>query len=519
MREKKNQFFKFIVLLSFCFLFTACSKEASKPGETKPKAESQSDSPAVESSTVTENGQSTSGSPEGMDGFRLVNKQWTGDFDGMVKRRLIRVLTTYSKTNFFVDLGTQRGVVYEVFHRYEEELNKKLNNKNIRVHVVFIPVAHDELIPALLEGKGDVIAAGKLVNEWRKERVDFTNPTMTHVSSVVVTGPGAPPIHSLKDLAGKELYLRPSTVSQQSVDQFNAMLAKDGLPPVKINAAPEVLADEDILEMVNAGLVPITICHGFIADFWSQIFSNLTVHKDVAVKEEGEIAWMIRKNSPQLMAELNAFITQYPEGSLQRNILLKKYLKDVKFAKGATSKKEMEKFQKAVNFIREYSTKYDLDYLLMAAQGYQESTLDQNKKSPVGAIGVMQVMPGTGKDMKVGDIRQLEPNVHAGVKYIRFMMNQYYANEPMDQLSKALFTFASYNAGPARIKSLREKAAQRNYDPNKWFNNVEIIAAESIGRETVQYVSNIYKYYLAYKMLVEQQEVRKKAKAAVASKP
>jgi membrane-bound lytic murein transglycosylase MltF len=223
---------------------------------------------------------------------------------------------------------------------------------------------------------------------------------------------------------------------------------------------------------------------------------------------------MVRKNSPRVLARLNAFIARYPEGSKERNILLQKYLKDAKYTKEVTSNREAAKFQRVVQYLRKYSDKYDLDYLLMGAQGYQESTLDPDKRSPVGAIGVMQVMPATGKDMNVGDIRQVEANIHAGVKYMRFMMNQYYAKEPMDDLNKGLFTFASYNAGPARIRQLRERAAKRGLDPNKWFNNVEVVAAESIGRETVQYVSNIYKYYLAYKMLTEQREAREKAKRA-----
>jgi membrane-bound lytic murein transglycosylase MltF len=221
---------------------------------------------------------------------------------------------------------------------------------------------------------------------------------------------------------------------------------------------------------------------------------------------------MVRKNSPKLLAELNAFIAKYPEGSLQRNVLLQKYLKSVKYAKAATSKEDISRFNHTVEFLRKYSDQYKLDYLLMAAQGYQESGLEQNRKSPVGAIGVMQVMPATGAEMKVGDISRLDANIHAGVKYIRFMIDRYYADEPMDRLNKGLFTFASYNAGPARIQGLRERAAKRGLDPNKWFNNVEIIAAESIGRETVQYVSNIYKYYLAYTMLTEQQQARSKAK-------
>lgn len=314
------------------------------------------------------------------------------------------------------------------------------------------------------------------------------------------------------------MYLRSSETTPQGVERFNAELARKRLPPVKILPAPEVLADEDILEMVNAGLVKTTIAFDYIAEFWQQVFPKLVLNRGAAVKTDGQIAMMVRKNSPQLKAELNAFLARYPEGSQQRNVLLQKYLKNVKYAKEATSKTERAKLERTVAVFRKYGEKYSLDYLLMMAQGYQESQLDQNAKSQVGAIGVMQVMPATGKELKVGDVTELEPNIHAGVKYIRFMMDQYYAKEPMDRLNKGLFTFASYNAGPGRISQLRKRAAGRGLDPNKWFNNVEVLAAESIGRETVQYVANIYKYYLAYQMLMGEQEQRLKARQEAAGK-
>jgi membrane-bound lytic murein transglycosylase MltF len=149
----------------------------------------------------------------------------------------------------------------------------------------------------------------------------------------------------------------------------------------------------------------------------------------------------------------------------------------------------------------------------MAAQGYQESTLDQGVKSPVGAIGVMQVMPPTGKELNVGDITEVDANIHAGVKYMRFMMDQYFKDEPMDNLNKGLMTFAAYNAGPGRVRQLRRETAQRGLDPNVWFGNVERVASERIGRETVTYVSNIYKYYVAYRLLSTQQERKAAAKA------
>jgi len=195
----------------------------------------------------------------------------------------------------------------------------------------------------------------------------------------------------------------------------------------------------------------------------------------------------------------------------------KRYLDSTKFAKTATSVDSQRKFEELAGFFRKYGDDYDLDYLLMAAQAYQESQLDHDRKSRVGAVGVMQVMPATGREMQVGDIRQLEPTIHAGVKYIRFMMDQYFQDEPMDRLDKELFTFASYDAGPGRLRQLRREAAKRGLDPNVWFGNVEQIVSERIGRETATSVSNIYKYYVADKLVTEERERRSVAKEALQS--
>jgi len=200
-------------------------------------------------------------------------------------------------------------------------------------------------------------------------------------------------------------------------------------------------------------------------------------------------------------------------------VLFQKYLKSTKFVKNAAADAEKRRFLETVQFFKTYSDKYDMDYLLMAAQGFQESQLNQSVKSKVGAVGVMQVMPATGQELKVGDVSQLEPNVHAGVKYMRFMIDQYFEKEPMDRMNKALFAFAAYNAGPARIQSLRKEAAKRGLDPNQWFNNVEVVASEKIGRETVTYVANIYKYYVAYKLITEADAERRKERESVKAAP
>jgi membrane-bound lytic murein transglycosylase MltF len=159
---------------------------------------------------------------------------------------------------------------------------------------------------------------------------------------------------------------------------------------------------------------------------------------------------------------------------------------------------------------RKYGAQYNMDWMMMAAQGYQESRLDQNARSQVGAIGVMQVMPATGQELKVGDIRQIEPNIHAGILFVRTVVDRYYAGEPMDDVNKVLFAFAAYNAGPGRIRQLRREASDRGLDPNVWFNNVERIASERIGRETVTYVANIYKYYVSY-LLIQGEYLQRRA--------
>ena len=267
--------------------------------------------------------------------------------------------------------------------------------------------------------------------------------------------------------------------------------------------------------MVNAGLVPITITDDYLAQFWKKVFTGLTVHADVAVRSGGELAVAVRKENPRLLKAVNTWIRKHGKGDAFRNTIERRYLDDVKYAKSAASEAERKKFMAVVDLFRKYGAQYHVDYLLMAAQGYQESTLDQNVKSPVGAIGVMQVMPATGKDLKVGDITEIEANIHAGVKYMRFMMDQYYKDDPMDDVNKMLMTFASYNAGPGRIRQLRREAEKQGLDPNVWIGNVERVASARIGRETVTYVSNIYKYYIAYKLVMDHVERRDAAKAHV----
>jgi membrane-bound lytic murein transglycosylase MltF len=450
---------------------------------------------------------------------KTIMQSWEGDLDQMVQRRIVRVLVVPSKTFYFNDKGTQRGITYDAFQLVEQELQKRIDQdkkpkrKHLNVKFFYVPVGRDEILTALAEGKGDIAAANLTITPSRREIVDFAEPVLNDAREVVLTGPASPALSTLDDLAGKAVFVRKSSSYYEHLVALNTRFAAEQKPLIKLQEAPEELENEDLIEMLNAGLVSILVVDQHIADFWKKVFTKIVVHDTMAVHTGGQIAWAIRKDSPQLKAFLDSVVVAATSGRLekQREQILARYLKRLTYVKNAASDAERKKFLSVVELFHKYGDRYDVDWLLMAAQGYQESKLDQQARSHVGAIGVMQVMPATGKDLNVGDITELDPNIHAGVKYMRFMIDRYYENEPMTQLDKALFTFASYNAGPRRVAQLRKEAAKRGYDPNVWFHNVEYIAEERIGSETVTYVSNIFKYYVTYRLIAETLEKRREA--------
>jgi membrane-bound lytic murein transglycosylase MltF len=496
---------------------TACGHKTERRETTaQPATQSTSPSSAAADGPIPNTPSPFDGLPDTV--RQMMDKPFTGDYRVMVARRLIRVGVTFNRTHYFIDKGQQRGLTYESVKLFEDEVNAREKTRNLKINLAFVPLPRDMLYAALADGKVDLVAAMVTVTPDRAKLVAFSKPTRTNVNQVVVTGPGAPPIMTSDDLSGQQVFVRKTSLYHDTLVALNERLKAARRPPVLIQDAPEVFEDDDILEMVNAGLVHATVVDDYLANFWARVFTKLTVHNDVPLRRGGTLAIAMRKNNPQLKEVLDAWIQKHGPGDPFRNTIERRYLENVKFATNAASEAEQRKFQDVATMFKKYSAQYDLDYLLMAAQGYQESTLDQSARNPSGAIGVMQVLPRTAQELNVGDITQIEPNIHAGVKYIRFMMDQYYANEPMDALNKELFTFASYNAGPGRIRQLRRETADRGLDPNVWFGNVERVASERIGRETVQYVSNIYKYYVAYRLIAGQMSARDAAKTQLRAK-
>ena len=438
----------------------------------------------------------------------------TDDLAGMVKRRNIRALVMMNPIGFFYENGTPHGVNYEALRDFEIFVNEKLKTGALRVEVTFIPVRANQLEEALQRGTGDLIAFALVITPERQQQVAFTIPIEKDVKQVIVTGPTFGTWTGLDSLSGKAVYINPLSVNEQNLRHMNETLQRAGRAPIIIKAADKRLLDDDLLQMVNAGLLPATVTTQRRAKLWASVLPHLVPHPELLIATGEQTAWAVRKNNPDLKQLLDEFIAPRALGTSFGNTLLRRYLENIKWVQGATSEQEIKKFRTLSALFQKYATQYGFDYRLLMAQGFQESMLEQGKRSPGGAVGIMQVKPkyAAAPPINIADVSTAEGNIHAGVKMLRNIENQYFNDPEMDPLDRSFFAFASYNAGPNRIEKLREQARREGLDANQWFDNVELVAAREIGQVTVTYVRNVYKYYVAYKLATEPVQNQQEAK-------
>ena len=442
--------------------------------------------------------------------FRVIWEPWRGDYDGMVERRIIRAVVPYGGYQFYYVDGLPKGATYDLLQRLESYVNNELGRRNIKVYVVVIPVSRDELIPALLNGHADLVAGDLTITPERSELVRFARPMLKDIDEIIVTGPGAPPVDTLDDLAGEEIVVRESSSYFEHLQALLADFEARALEPPDVHLADEILEAEDLLEMVNGGMIGITVMDDYKAEFWADVFPNIVVRDDLVINEGGSIAWAMRKDSPQFAATIKGFLKKYGEGTLVGNDTYNRYLSSAVHVRCSHTRRALREMEDRIGVFQEYAGKYDFDWLMLAAQAFQESGLRQDRRSPAGAIGIMQIKPSTAADRNVGidDITTIDGNVHAGAKYMRFIADRYFADDDINDLNQWLFSLAAYNAGPAKINRYRREAADNGYDPNRWFDHVEIIAARRIGSETVTYVSNVFKYYVGYQITMHHGAIR-----------
>jgi membrane-bound lytic murein transglycosylase MltF len=435
--------------------------------------------------------------------FLGIGKPEFGDLDSMIARRRIRALVPYTHLYYAIDLKKRSGIAFEALNLFETALNKQLHLKPNYVRIIFIPVNRSQVIPLLRDGYADLAYAGITITEERKKLVDFSIPSITGLKEIIVGGPASPKLSSLADLAGREIYLYGGSSNESAAKKLSDSLVSKGLKPIIIKTLDPYLESEDILEMVNSGAIPFSAMVEDVARLWSNVMPGLVLYDKIPLATNISYGWVFRKESPKLKAAADEFLKQNAKGTLIGNTLYNKYVKNANLLPEIYSKTTYSKVNALKAPFLKYATRYQLDWLLLVAQGYQESGLNQELVSNRGAVGIMQVLPSTaaGKPFYIRNINKVDSNVHAGVKFMRYLIDKHFSDTGIDLLNRHLLALAAYNAGPARVAQLRKMAKEKGLNPNLWFDNVEIIAAQEIGQETVQYVSNIYKFYASYRAL------------------
>ncbi|MEM6673822.1 MAG: transglycosylase SLT domain-containing protein [Planctomycetota bacterium] len=432
-----------------------------------------------------------------------VSEPFTGDLDGMREREVIRVLVSYSRTNFFLADGQLRGFEVELFRELENELVADRPTGAPPLHFAFLPVSFDELLPSLLEGRGDVAAASLTATPERARTVSFTEPYLTDVDEIVVANANAPRIDAWEDLAGEDILVASGTSYEADLELINEDFAAAGLEPMHIVHGGRGIKTEDVLELVHAGAFRYTVCDRFAAELWAGVLDGLRPEPEVQLRVGGEIAWAVRPESVELKALLDDFARRNAKGTLIGNVLFKRYFGQTRWISNPLLDEDRSRLAPFRAAIERYAEEFGFDWRLIAAQAYQESRLDPNAVSRSGAVGLMQLLPATAKDMGVTDLKDPDRSLYAGVKYMGWLRKNFFDEPQLTAEAQVDFCLAAYNAGPSRVKRWREAAPERGLDPDVWFGNVELLALEDVGMQPVQYVGNINKYFVLYALTME----------------
>lgn len=425
----------------------------------------------------------------------------------MQQRRMIRVLVAPSRTNFFFDGQRWRGLEYELLKAFEQFINRGPRRQRYITHLVFMPIPFSGIIDGVAAGRGDIGASGLTITPSRQMLVDFTHPYLTNINEILVSNKNLPAPSHLEELAGKKVFVVRGSSYAAHLAQFNQALLLKGLPPINIIQTEPELEAEDLLELLNAGLIDYTVVDSHIAQLWARVLPNIRPQPDFIFHYGGKIAWAVRKDSPKLKAALNQFIDLHAKpGRLLGNVLYKRYFENARWIKQPLKRRTLRNFQCYKPWFELFGDFYDLSWSLVAAVAFVESGLNPKTRSHAGAVGLMQIKPSIARMFGIRHLKKPYYNIMAGSAYLAWLRDIYYSDPVYSVDDRINFTLAAYNAGPSKIRKLQREAQRAGLDPFKWFYNVELIARKRIGQETVNYVSQVRKTRTAIRMLYNLQQ-------------
>jgi membrane-bound lytic murein transglycosylase MltF len=437
-----------------------------------------------------------------------VGDRYPASLESVVEKRFLRVLTSQNAFDFYLHRGQRGGYQYEMVEAFTRFLNQRHapGRNELPIQFELIPVHSDQMIPLLLEGAADMIAARLTITPERAALVRFSRPYRS-VDELLVSHDRMPPLGAIEELGGRTVAVRASSSYHESLQSLDSAFQEAGLPPMDLVSVDESLETERILELVAARRFSYTVADSIVAKLALEAHPQLRIAEGVALRRDGKLAWATQTSAIGLAQEMNAFLERYEEGSLLGNIAIAKYFEAEnelanRLADGGTA--TLSAYD---DLFKRHAAQFGLDWRLVAATAYQESRFDPAAHNRWGAVGLMQIKPSTAREPYV-DIPLVEgpehvsDNVKAGVKYLSWIKKRYFdAEADMRERDRIRMALAAYNAGPGAIINARRRARKLGLDPNRWFRHVELALLDMRKMEPVKYVSEINQRYLAYVML------------------
>lgn len=426
---------------------------------------------------------------------------WAESYTKILEKRNIRLAVEYDRTLYYSDRGRPYGLALAIAHDLSKWLSDRRSHelKRQSLTVQIIPVPKGSILDALDSDKADIaLGRFRLDHDINASSDLIIRPSAIMLKETLVTGRQTKIVKSIVDLSGRSLYAAYPESSYRGLDQWNNQIRTLGKTPLKISTWPDGLEDEDMLQMINAGLIDSMLVADWKAQLWKFALPNIIVQSEFSLQGAGTVGWAVSKSNSDLATDIDSFVQQWVVNDGMNQFRTTEFKNKLRSMRNPTTTDDWMHFKKLLPIFQKYSNRFNLDPLMLAALGFQETELKSVQQGIGGAIGVMQLMPSTGVAMEVGDIHQVEPNIHAAAKLFDLLLQQHFSDSQLTTQNRTLFAIASYNAGPNAIASLRKQAEKQGFDPNIWLNNVEIVAAEKIGIGVMTYVRNVYRYFIIY---------------------
>jgi membrane-bound lytic murein transglycosylase MltF len=435
----------------------------------------------------------------------LEEKQWVGDFDQLKKKGAIRVLVPVSNPGFLVDGFRKYGYIPVTINTFQSYLNAN-EVADTFVRAIVIPASRSTILDRLVAGHGDLAVANLTITEERLKKVDFAAPIATGVQEIIVAAPNSPVLHTLQDLSGKTIFTRSFSSYHEHLLRLNKQFAAEGLAPVHIETVADELEDDNLLAIVGEGLIPYMVLDQRKLELWQDVYNNVVPYPNLAIDTNGEIAWVLRKNSPQLLKIVSDFSLHHQNAPIDLTALRESTKKDVLHFNNLTEE-NIQRFVQLYPVFVKSGTKYGINPLLLAALAFEQSGFSEEKVGNNGELGIMQLAPFIEREVDVEpteeDAQALELHITAAAKYLASLRENNFMDLADDPKNQMIFVLAAYLNGPEKINEMRWITGKMGKNGNKWFNEVNVTVSRLVGRESVRAVRAIALYLVTYRMAIE----------------